>query len=124
MIRRADLARGSAEKRHADLARGNAEERRAAWLARLSALLAELQPELGPLALSEADRLGEDLGLDSLAFEALFARLREELGEPASDGRQGTRIDAIAWLDALEAGEGRVAVLLDLIEAAGREAHA
>lgn len=104
--------------RRADLARGSAEERRAAWLARLSALLAELQPELGPLALGEADRLGEDLGLDSLAFEALFARLREELG-----GR-GTRIDAIAWLDALEAGEGRVAVLLDLIEAAGREAHA
>ena len=84
---------------------------RAGWLARLHAILGELQPELGPVAFGEDHRLGEDLGLDSLTFEALFARLRTELGAP---------IDPIAWLDALEAGDGRVAVLLDLLEAASR----
>ncbi len=111
-------------KQPADTNRAPADLSRAVWLARLSAMVAEIQPELGPLALSEDQRLGEDLGLDSLAFEALFARLRAELGEPATEGRRGTSIDAIAWLDALEAGDGRVAVLLDLIEAARREAHA
>jgi hypothetical protein len=88
---------------------------RADWLARLSAIVSEVQPELGPVALTEDHRLGEDVGLDSLAFEGLFARLRAEVGVP---------IDAIAWLDALEEGEGRVAVLLDLLEAARAEAHA
>lgn len=86
---------------------------RTAWLARLAAMVAEVQPELGPVALAEHDRLGEDLGLDSLAFEALFSRLRAELGVP---------IDAIDWLDALEEGDGRVGVLLDLI--AGAQAPA
>ena len=81
---------------------------RADWLAYLAAALEALQPELAPLVLTEDVRLGEDLGLDSLAFEELFARLKAELPGP---------IPMIAWYNALEAGEGRVGVLLDLIEA-------
>lgn len=79
---------------------------RGEWLERLAVLIAELAPELGPVALDEQTRLGEDLGLDSLAFEELFARLRAEASGP---------VDAITWFNALEASEGRVGVLIDLL---------
>lgn len=76
------------------------------WLGRLAAMVEELQPELAPLTLHPDMRLGEDLGLDSLAFEALFARLKRELpGQPPM----------IAWFNALEAADGRLGALLDLI---------
>ena len=69
-------------------------------------MLETLQPELGTVSLAEDTRLGEDLGLDSLAFEELFARLVEVL--PG-------KVPTLAWFNALEAGEGRVSILLDLI---------
>lgn len=89
-------------------------DRRRLWLTRLAAMLEEIQPELAPVTLDEDMRLGEDLGLDSLAFEALFSRLRRELpGAPP----------LIQWFNALEAADGRLSVLLDLI-LAQEAAHA
>ena len=81
------------------------------WLERLARLLEQIQPELAPVSLSENTRLGEDLGLDSLAFEELFARLVAAL--PG-------KVPTIAWYNALEAGDGRVGILLDLVT--GQEA--
>lgn len=89
-------------------------DRRERWLTRISEMLTEIQPELAPLTLQEDTRLAEDLGLDSLAFEALFAGLKRELpGTPP----------LIAWFNALEAEDGRLGVLLDLI-LAQEAAHA
>jgi len=81
------------------------------WLSRLAGLIEAIQPELAPVRLGEDTRLGEDLGLDSLGFESLFAALKRELGPD---------VPMIAWFNALEAAEGRAGVLVDLIEAHGR----
>jgi acyl carrier protein len=71
-------------------------------------MIEALQPELAPVRLAEHTRLGEDLALDSLAFEGLFASLKRELGPD---------VPMIAWFNALEAAEGRAGELVDLIEA-------
>ena len=78
------------------------------WLVRLGTLIEGIQPALAPFVLAEDTRLGEDLGLDSLGFEALFAALRREL-----DGD----LPLVTWFNALEDAEGRAGALVDLIEA-------
>ncbi|MFP5502206.1 MAG: hypothetical protein ACLGIN_06935 [Candidatus Sericytochromatia bacterium] len=89
-------------------------DRHAHWLDRLAAMIEQIQPELAPVTLDPAMRLGEDLGLDSLAFEALFAALKRELpGAPP----------LIQWFNALEEADGRLEVLLELI-VAQETAHA
>jgi aryl carrier-like protein len=75
------------------------------WLQRLHAVLAECQPGLAELPLTEDTHLVEDLGLDSLAFEELFSRLKQELGP----------LPMIQWFNRLEREGARVSVLLDLI---------
>lgn len=80
--------------------------RREQWRARLATLITEIQPELGPVELTDDVRLGEDLGLDSFALEELFTRLKAELPAP---------LPVIGWLNALEAESGRAGTLLDLI---------
>lgn len=88
--------------------------RHADWLERLAGMLEKIQPELAPVTLDPEMRLGEDLGLDSLAFEALFAELKRELpGSPP----------LIQWFNALEEADGRLGVLLELI-VAQETAHA
>ena len=83
---------------------------RAEWLGWLEHSLEEIQPDLAPVRLTEATRLGEDLGLDSLGFEELFARLQSKLPGP---------VPLLQWYNALEAAGGRVGTLLDLIESHG-----
>ncbi|HEY9722124.1 MAG TPA: phosphopantetheine-binding protein [Oscillatoriaceae cyanobacterium] len=87
---------------------------RAAWLARLHAWLIEAQPGLDGWPISENTELFEELGLDSLAFEAVLDRLRGELGG---------QVSLIAWLNTLQSQGARLGVVLDLIEAHER-AHA
>lgn len=82
------------------------------WLSRLAGMIEAIQPELAPVSLREDTRLGEDLGLDSLGFESLFASLKRELGPD---------VPMIPWFNALEAAEGRAGVLVDLIEAHERQ---